>query len=510
MARILNVEKSQYLDKNIEVYTGNKVGQYSKYLDKNPLFVTYLHINSAESRSDVGIGGVNSDVGPSSPIRFNQINGLPVYNIPELKPSTDYGDNGYDIELDLSDITLLPNTIKPSTGDYLIIVLPDTIEFAFRVNSFEYNTIQSNDFYTFSADLKFTGHDLIDKFKSQIVQEYETIFENIGTDDKCFILTKDIEKIQNIGKLIIELRDNYFANFFDKETGTFVCQNNPVTKDGAWLYDKYLEKFIMDSQIYYKDNDPHSVILKCADIEPPEMDRLYMQSLWYAVLNRTSDYLASNPHYYQVDIQKRLSPFKIYDINCKGVNLVLTKNELVRGHSDAIDSGMVFEYFSHTLIQLVKGELTLEEMEEFNQKIDELRESLSTTKNPSSEERIVTKMTHDESGNAIYNVYALEPEGDANPPEEDNVQEEGEEVPSIPSEIPMIPLTPATPIPLKKEIGYLENLIYMYLTNQTVEIERKELISYSLQVDNYTYRMMPLVIYIVQKYYDSYFKKEEL
>ena len=57
MAKIINVEKSQYLTQNIETFTQNKVGQYSKFLDKNPIFITYLAINSVQSRSDVGTGG---------------------------------------------------------------------------------------------------------------------------------------------------------------------------------------------------------------------------------------------------------------------------------------------------------------------------------------------------------------------------------------------------------------------------------------------------------------------
>lgn len=468
MAKIINVEKSQYLNQNIEIYTSNKVGQYSKFLDKTPLFVTYLHINEAQTRSDVGLGGVNSGVGSESPVRYNQINNLPMYNFPELKPSTDYGDSGYDIELDLSDLIILPNTVKPATGDFVIVVLPDTIEFAFRVNTFEYNTIQSNDFYTVSLDLKYTGHDLIDRFKYQIVQIYETIFENIGTDDKCFILQEDVLKIQNIGKLFLELRDLYYFNFFDKETGTFVCKNNSESRDDSWLYDKYTEKFIMDAEIYYTENDEKSIMLPCADIEPPSMEREFMQTLHFAVLNNNCSYLARYPYYYQVDIQRRFSPFKIYNINCKSVNLLLTKNKLEKGHSDAIDSGMIFEYFSHLLIKLLKKEITLEELENQNNEI------------PSEPE------------------VEVESEGETEieiPEDEENI-EKGKTEPD--------------PIPINPELTYLEMVIYQYLNNQMIEIDRDKLISYALQVDNYTYQIIPIILYIIMKYYDSYFKKEEI
>lgn len=440
MAKIVNIEKSKYLNENIKIYESNKVGQYSKFLDKNPIFVTWLHINSAETRSDIGTGGVNADVGINSPIRFNQINNLPTYNIPDLKPDIDYSENGYDIELDISDAVLLPNTIVPSVGDYLIITLPTTTEIALRVNTFNYNTIQSNDFYTYSADLKYTGKNLIDKFKNQIVQEYETIFENIGTDDKCFILTKDVNVIQSIGKLFLTLRDLYYNNFFDKDTGTFVCKNNDICHDGSWFYDKYVEKFIMNTKIYYTENEATSIVLSCADLESSEAQQIYTQSLFYAVENRNKDYLASYPYFYQVDIQRRLSPFILYNINCKGVNLVLIRNKLVKGHSDAIDSGMCFEYFSHLLIDQIKNEFIEKEVE------------------------------HQD--------------------EEDNDSEfEQDDTPKL---------------------NYLEKLILQYMLNQMDDIDKNEINKFALRVDSYTYRIMPIILYIILQYYESYFKKEEL
>ena len=456
MAKIINVEKSQYLNSNIEIYAGNKVGQYSKYLDKNPLFVTYFHVNSVMSRTDVGTGGINADLGKGSPIRFNQINNLPVYNIPDLKPDADFTENGFDIEMELNDVTLLPNTIKPRPGDYLLITLPDTIEFLFRVNSFSYNTIQSNDFYLFSADLKHAGHNLIDKIKGQVVQEYETIFENIGTDDKCFVLSKDIPKIQNIAKLFLELRDLYKSNFFDQQTGTFVCKNNDVTPEDCWLYDKYVEKFIMDSGLYYTDNDERSVILNCADLETPDMPALYMQSLHYAVLNRSIDYLSSYPYYYQIGIHKVLSPFEIYHIDCKGVNLVYSKNELIRDHSDGLDSGLLMEYFHHDLIHAVKGEPFDARVEAISD--DEILAIL--------EDIWVPGMDDEDDGDPSNDIYATD--------------------------------------------FYLDEVIYNFLTHKVIKINRKKLMSFMLDVNCYTYMTMPLVMYIIKKYYDSYFKRTEL
>lgn len=497
MANIINVEKNQYLTQNIKTFTQNKVGQYSKFLDKNPMFITYLAINSVQSRNDVGTGGVESDIGPKSPIRYNQINGLPVFNIPDLRPNINYDENGYDLELDLSDITLLPNTIKPKSGDYIIISIPNSVEIAFRVHTFEHNTIQSNDFYMFSADLKFTGspgESLIDRFKSQIVETYETIFENIGTEDKCFIRTEDIAKIKNIGLLFTELKDLYITNYFDKETGTFVCKENdenPNSNEEAWYYDKYVERFIMDSEIYRIENDESSIILAPADIIELS-ERWYPQTLYYAVLKHDTAYMGRFPYCYQVEIQKPLSVFKINDIMCNSVNLHITNYPLLDGHSDGLDSTYLYEYFPHGFIGKILDD------DEFEDNIESKYE-----KYPCWKDTLEEVETNDEE-NIEPNSGNLDQE-ESDSPDLSAGDSEGtsgnDNEPTKDRDLP-------PDVEESYQASYLEEIIYNYLLNRKLDINRQKIIKFALQVNNYNYRIMPLVIYIILEYYNSYFHRE--
>lgn len=497
MARIINVEKSQYLTQNIETFTSNKVGQYSKFLDKNPMFITYLAINSVQSRSDVGTGGVDSDVGPKSPIRFNQINGLPVYNIPELKPDVDYDENsGYDIQIDISEAVLLPNTIKPKSGDYIIIKIPNSIEIALRVNSFGYNTIQSNDFYTFSADLKFTGKDLLKRFEPQIVDVFETIFDNIGTEDKCFIRSTDIDKIKNIGLLFNELRELYKTNYFDQLTGNFVCKDNDENLDGAedcWYYDKYVERFIMDSEIYYTENEENSIVLAPADLVE-QSDRWYPRTLYTAVLKHDTAYMGRYPYGYQVGIQKPLSTFVINQQNCRGINLHITDYPLLKGHSDGLDSLYLYEYFPHALIHHILDNDSIDDTIEH--KYDPHKCWKSSTKEGNADDSGDTAETNSEdSGNTT------EPDNDLSLSCKcgktcNNCEFNGE------SEIR--PGEDGEPY----QFTYLDEIVYNYLLNLNLNIDRQKLVHFGLQVNNYTYRMMPIVMYIILEYYNSYFKTD--
>ena len=262
MARIQSVEKARFINQNIEIYSQNKVGQYSKFLDKNPIFVTYYHICNTLTRTDTGTGGIEDEIGPKSPIKYNKILQFPMYNIPEIKPDVVWDETGYDIDLDLSDIVILPNTIKPTPGDYFLLDFPGIKQYLFRVNNFRYNTIQSNDFYTIDCDIKDIGIDLEDKsMKTNIVDEYQTVFDNIGTQDKCFVKSSDISYLNSIVDLYYKLRDYYRDAFYKNDLNTFTCRIGSNEGIPMWVCDPFLEAFINKSHIYYDENIEDTIIL---------------------------------------------------------------------------------------------------------------------------------------------------------------------------------------------------------------------------------------------------------
>lgn len=358
MAQLISVEKSKYINQNIDIYSKNKIGQYSKFLNKNPVFVTYYHINKQMSRTDVGTGGIESELGVNSPIRFNKINNFPIYNLPALNPDITFDETGYDIELDLTDITVLPNTIKPNPGDYIVFSFPGIKDILFRVNNIRYNTIQSNDFYQIDLDIKDIGIDIDEsRISSQIVETYQTIFENIGTQDKCFIQIEDIDKINALVKVLEELKDFYINAFYNKECNSFVLSNNVYNGNtDNLLYDPYLEFFINNSNIYYENDKESAMVLTQNDILPPNFNYLFSRTLWNAILNHSLDYLSPYIYYYQSLISKRFSPFIIYGYPCNSIKLYLSQTviDLVTQNPLGVDP-----YISKQLIDdIMVGVLT--------------------------------------------------------------------------------------------------------------------------------------------------------
>ncbi len=331
MAQILNVEKSQYINKIIDIYSKNKIGQYSKFLDKYPVFVTYYHINNALSKEDVGTGNIESELGERSPIRFNKITNFPMYNIPELKPDISYDESGYDIELDCNDVVILPNTIKPSVGDYFLLSFPGVKEYLFRVNSFRYNTIQSDDFYLIDADIKVIGNNLeIKEMKGQIVETYITIFENIGTQDRCFLKSTDIDYLNSLSNLYYKLRDYYKDAFYNRDLNCFTYQTGRWSETGRpiYRYDMYLESFINKSHIYYDENSEESLVLTPADVVSRNFNFTFDMTLYNALLERNLELLRPYCYITTDVITMRYSIFNVMQYFGESVQLFCYKDKL--------------------------------------------------------------------------------------------------------------------------------------------------------------------------------------
>lgn len=313
MINIVGTERPEYISNNIGIFVKNKIGEYSKFLNMNPIFITYYAVNKVMSTQDVGTGSIESEIGIRSPIRFNKICNFPIYNVPELKPDIQYDESGYDIELECSDLVCLPNTLVPSPGDHFIISFPGIKEFLFRVNSFKYNTIQSNDYYTFDADIRQIGVDMQSVIAPQVVDEFYTVFENIGTEDRCFIRSSDVDYVNNLATTYDRLRDWYKNAFYIRELNSFTYQTGRWSETGRpiYRYDAYLERFINRAKIYYTSNKEDTIICTPADILQDKFDFVFEQTIYDAILKRNVDFLKTYCYIVTSVIMKQYSPYNV-------------------------------------------------------------------------------------------------------------------------------------------------------------------------------------------------------
>ena len=360
MAKIISAEKSPFMNKAAEIYSKQKTSQFSKYLQKNPVFVTYYAINQQLSRADTGTGSVKEQIGTSSPIRYNEIKEFPVYNLSDMKPDIQNDETeGLDINMDLSGIVILPNTITPCPDDFLYVKMPGmSYGVLLRVTEFEFNSIQSNDYYTINCELRATDtksgySQTYIQLQKQVVEKYSCIFENIGTEDKCLIQDTELEKANSTLELINLLKDSFYDTYYDRDIGTFVYRDFSSGVNPIYYYDLYLIKFIIDSKIYDDVSGERCVTLSLDDVLPINFGNLYRRSLWYAILQKDVTYLSRYSYYTEGSISKVTSPFKINECDTKTIQLTY-KDAPIDSGSSLFITGYISEYFPIELTNNLK------------------------------------------------------------------------------------------------------------------------------------------------------------
>ena len=485
MALILSSEKSHFIQKTIETYQKNRVGQYSKYLDTTPIFVTYYAINQAQSRAYAGSGQVHELLGPTSPIRYNKILDVPIYKMQQLTPNGNFEDGSYDVEMELSDITILPNTLRPRGDDFILITMPNCPKMLFRVTNFKMNTVQSNDFYMLDADIFATGDDC-NAIESQVVETYHTVFENIGTQNNCFITADTYDKASALLALLNTLTEMYHGMYYYPEYNVYAyvddiysdtTYNNPApewnpngyvyddqpintapppkSKDITY-YDIYLIKFIMDSGIFFNaDDNSTTSIVTFDDFEPLRFDYMFRQTLWHTIITKDTTLLSRYPYYFNHSVEKIVSVVKNNFNNPFGNTVYINK-----GPCDML------EYFHHYLLDmLINGKPEPNKKKKTNAEIDIV--NIAKLLND-GEEGVLTD-------HIDINPYDYQPE------------------------------EPEEPGPdIDPDLLYIFEIIYNYVKGIDQVIDGPRVVRYFNTPSLWSYRYHLIIIYILKAMYSAY------
>lgn len=253
------VDNKAFINSNIFNHERRIESQYTIFLDKTPTFVTYYHINNTNSIVDVGFLNVERILGEDSPVRFQRIEDFPIYGLDSIKLDLVDDDFGLTSSYE-GDAIILPNTIKPLPNDCFKISYLDQ-NYLFMINSIDYDTIKSNNFYKITFGIKALNPGDSQKIDLQVLESYTCIFENIGTDDKCLIKSEEYEKFYALEDIYGGLIDKYIKLFYDKRYNSMLFKTSCNSK----LYDRYLTHFIDKHRLLNQKDDYATIKLSNED-----------------------------------------------------------------------------------------------------------------------------------------------------------------------------------------------------------------------------------------------------
>ena len=303
--RIMDVQKfigTQYKDNE-----RRRALQYTRFLEKHVDFVTYFSINKILSTTSIGNFAVDSYIGKDSPVRYNRINNFPLYGFPLFTDENSYGEDGAGLNMDDfgGQVTMLPEIIEPSEGDCFILNMYDENRF-FIVTEVTQVALKGKSHYI----LSFTSGipDYLPQLKKQVIDEYNAIFDNIGTEDRVVISNKDY-KLKSMYENTYKFMYTYYIHkFFNKRNTLFQANINVGTLPISYT-DIYCTKFMQDNRIIIMDKLLKECLVMDYNKIYDDNDYFdYMDTLYWAIENKDTRKLKKANY---ITIKKMVSPFSL-------------------------------------------------------------------------------------------------------------------------------------------------------------------------------------------------------
>ena len=236
MASIINEEK--LVNDNISQFENRMKTQSIRFIDHTQTYVTLMHISNQDSTVDDGFLDIESLVGARSPFRYQKILHFPIYGLDAVVPQLQENDWGLDSEAE-GDAIVLPNTIKPLQNDFFIIEHVDR-PFIFRITEVSYDNIRPDNYYQIHYRLEFIDENRLQMIESKVIETFECVMENIGSEERCIIKSSDMGYIKQIKNMISDIAQSYLYLFYDDTHNSLITYTNY----GKRLYDQYLNHFV--------------------------------------------------------------------------------------------------------------------------------------------------------------------------------------------------------------------------------------------------------------------------
>jgi hypothetical protein len=232
------------IDHNL--YTFNTQGKGTK--------VTYYNINKDKSMLDAGSRLAYTDIGEESPIRFNKIKDLYIYQMNRLEVNLEAGEFGMEGNELSGDSYILPvDGLVPTDGDFFTIDYSKQT-WLYQVRDASMSSLNdSNQVWKISWVLDRTTHQDILK---NVVEEFQYIEPTEGTNTKRIIQSTKYELAKKIDTINESLR-LYFKDLFYSDliqSFTYKWYNE------YRMYDPYAIEFIIKNNLLNGKGDSYMFI----------------------------------------------------------------------------------------------------------------------------------------------------------------------------------------------------------------------------------------------------------
>lgn len=247
MGSFTNTVYTNTIDSLIQATNDKIKNPYYKFSDKKPTPVTYYKQNMKKSTLDPASKLQYAHVSSQSALRYNKIVNFVLYGIDKISLNYDVGDNGLEAEPISGDAIILPNTIEPTDGDFFSIPYLKE-DLLFKVDSVTPDSLDTGAvLYKIEYHLELTQAS--SQIEEQVVDTYQFIVENVGTEYNCFMTSDQYSFAQSLENLMEDLANYFTGIFYSTKVQTYVFLKDGITH----MYDPYMIEFIRRNKLLGSD-----------------------------------------------------------------------------------------------------------------------------------------------------------------------------------------------------------------------------------------------------------------
>ena len=251
MGKILETTYHDSVEKVTQFHSALLANPFYSLSDKKPTIVTYYNINKEATTLDPGSKLSYDNIGKNSPIRYNKIDDFMLYGFTRIELNTENDEFGLEADKVSGECYILPNTIKPTEGDYFEVDHITDSTWLFIVTDIQQDTLENgSNVYKITYKLEYVDHD---RLLSQVVGSYRMIEKREGTNIAKVVENTKYERAKIMDEIAVKLKTTFNELFYNPYVQTFIYMD--ITD---WrIYDEFMIEFLIRNKILDNGNDSY-------------------------------------------------------------------------------------------------------------------------------------------------------------------------------------------------------------------------------------------------------------
>lgn len=288
---------TKYFDTNDAIISLNKdliQNPFYTFNDKKGLAVTYYNINNEQTTLDPGSKLSYTDIGKNSPIRFNMIKNMYLYQFSKVELNFENGEYGLESNEIRGESYIVPNTITPTDGDFFEVNHVHDSTWLFKVTDVQRDTLENgNNVFKISWVLdRTTNREIL----GNVVKVFKYIDYIEGTNFKAVVEEEKYEIAEYLDNLSATFSTYFKELFYDQFVQTFIYKWYTEHR----MYDPFAIEFIIRNKLLYSNTSEY-IHVDHKTVLPASFVIDYNRTVFKAFENRDKDLLNGCKRYSQAN-----------------------------------------------------------------------------------------------------------------------------------------------------------------------------------------------------------------